>query len=177
MVETAFGPDQMIPRNIPPSLYPEPLPPRRLSDWLFVVWQDACGGASNTKCIKNLEWVIHIDIINTGSSDAALQACGFSAGARIEWPSYPGYQFDIPDEREQDQEGPYQKNRDGFNALVGCPNGWGTGYMLQQRHGSFGGHLIDQVNVFGGDRRLSSPTLMVIGWHIEPKPDDDDDEN
>ena len=150
----------MLPSSISP---PKPPPLRQFSDWMFVVWKIFCD--DDEDCIENLEWVIHTSVSNPSSIDVALLASGHELGTSlrdVEWPEYPGYQFEenTADETE----------RDNFNALVGCPNGWGTAYMLQQRQSSFDSKVIDRVHIIGNDE-----DDLVILWHIGPAgtlPDD-----
>ena len=125
---------------------------------MFVAWKDYCEG--DTECIEDLEWVIHVGVTSPSSRDAALLATGHQLGQIPQWPPFPGYQFPIPDEsvppNEQDQTA-----RDNFNALVGCPNGLGVAFMLQQRQDAFNHMVIDRVHAFASDGND-----LVIAWHI-----------
>lgn len=133
----------MIPDWVPENRRPTIPPLKRLSDWLFVVWQNVCG--NNKQCIKTLGWVIHVGVTDDSSKNAAKVACGFNGDS---WPAYPGYRFDIPDEDAPPNEWD-QRKRDGFNALTGCPNGYGTAFLLQQHREYFPRFVISQIDVFG----------------------------
>ena len=161
----AFTPNKLTPDGVP---VPDPPPLSRLSDWMFVVWQYACGGAANTACIQNLKWVVHINVQNPSTQNAAAKAIALPGNSRPKWEPYPGYQFVLPQESRPDNAQD-QKNRAAFNAMVGCPNGYGIAYMLQQRQDTFTiastRQIVDQINVFGTDS-----AVMAIGWHIGPSP-------
>ena len=154
MVEDADAPwDPMLPASIPP---PNPPPLRRLSDWMYVVWADYCG--NDATHIAGLEWVIHLSVSNPSTLDVAMLVGGYEPWeATPEWPEYPGWKFSIPDERNP----PPEVERDDFYALVGCPNGFGVAYMLQQRRSAFNKKVIDRVNVFSPDGEE-----LTIAFHL-----------
>ena len=139
---------------MPKADYPNPLPLRRLSDYLFVVWQDAC--SNDETCIKSLQWIIIVFILNQSTQDVAQRALGFPETLKwpdIRWPDWPGTTF------------PYTADRgvpkDNFDALIGCPFGVGVAYTLGQ-HDFFGSKNIDEVRVFGADQAYS----LCIAYHV-----------
>ena len=164
VVDAILAPkDPIVPGYVPQSEYPNPPPLRRFSDWLFVSWQKFCND-ENTD-VQSLQWVVHGTVTNPSCNDAALLAIGANRGDNVKWPPFPGHVFKLPngdlsppDPDPNDEETAINN----FNALVGCPNGYGTAFMLSQRQESLGHMGIDQVNVFG----TNGIGFLAMAWHL-----------
>ena len=168
LVENINAPrDPLVPPNIPSYLAPNPPPLRRASDFLFVTWQNLCNTQRPNNpqaCIKSLKWVIHKFVLNPSCNDAAEDTIGADPNSPLKWPPFPGYEFDIPIESDEPETDDDKTKRDNFNALVGCPNGSGIAFMLQQRQQVLGLMVIDRINLFGTDKL----GLLCMAYHILP---------
>ena len=174
VVTSIFAPED--PLSPPGAPNPQPPPLRRFSDWLFVVWKDFC--EDQPPCIQHLNWVIHHTVFNPSCEDAATETLVNTGdddsddddsdharrGTSYKWPSFPGTMFDIRNEFITPRTDAIDAAIENFNAMVGCPNGYGLAYMLQQHQDSMGYKVIDQVYLFRGD----DTDLLNIAYHILP---------
>lgn len=75
-----------------------------------------------------------------------------AAGRNTNYPPWPGQSFTTDTENGL--------------ALLGCPNGWGVGYMLTQHSAtSLGRKTVDRVAVFG-DPVGGFTVRLNLGFHI-----------
>lgn len=163
MVSTVSSPrDPLVDLRLPqPAFWPL----RRFSDFLFLAHNNLCD--ESRACLRRLEWVIHglvvgeaEDVVShlmgtTDDGDSSLPDDGGSSPSdedgTLPW---PGKEFIIgPVTPNVEDQAPV--------ALVGCPNGYGTGYLLAQHNAEYGGKTIDRVRVFSDDMGE-----LGIAWHI-----------
>ena len=137
------------PEKSPPAVPP----PRRLSDFLFLVHQKLCAdNGEDDQCLQRLQWVLHDRIVNDETN--AVTDWIYDEAVPEFWPSWPGHTF-VPyseDDVSSDRNA---------KALVGSPNGRGTAYLLSQHSTRYGSKTIDEIRVFGNDHGL-----LCLGWHI-----------
>lgn len=158
--------DPLTPPGLPQNDIPNPLPLCQLSDWMFVVWQDFCG-KKDKECIQNLRWVVHIGVTDYSCKNVALLVAGYQAGTSPKWKQYPAWQFNIPYQQPGSEQDPtWQNFKRAYNALLGCPNGFGVAHMLQQRQQDLGRQIIDEIMVFGTDADAAFPGELCLGWRI-----------
>lgn len=154
LIQSPINP--IIPDWVPEADRPQQPPLTKLSDWLFVIWKDQCH--NNIRCIRRLAWIIHEGIINESTRDVAKQVGGWPLNWQPHWPRWQGIQ------NSYDADTSPAKIK--FDALVGCPNGWGIVYMLSQHRAAFGRKMIDEVRVFACDDR----DILCMAWHIRQPP-------
>lgn len=99
------------------------------------MYQRACtvAGQNVQQCLQRLEWIIHHSVTNPVSENVAATVMGQS-----DYSAWPGKSFQTEDD-------------DNGKALVGCPNGYGVGFLIADHSHLLGGKTIDYVNVFGDD--------------------------
>lgn len=136
----------------PGAADPNPNRLRRLSDYTFLVWQDAC--RSDHTCIQSLEWVIHDDVINSACEAVARYALQLEGVTSLS--AWPGTMF--------------QTNTASGQALVGCPNGFGVAYMLGQNIIPFTPKTIDYVLVFADDFQSLSLAYHIASYDPQMAP-------
>lgn len=174
LVEATSPDEPFIPPAVSEEDVPNPPPLLRLSDWMFVLWQDFC--KMNAACIKKLNWVIHAGVTNPSSKKVAEESFGYKPGSKQPaiFPAWPGYQYYLPDEDDpEDPDDPDDpadnqtpENRNNFNAQTGSPNGYGVAFLLQQRREDLRGKVIHQINIFGTDDNRN----LCLSWKSGPNP-------
>lgn len=97
-----------------------------------------------------LQWIIHQDVDNPVSQLVVSEV--------------------LNDEDPEPWPGiTVQTSTDPGKALVGCPNGYGVGYMLAQNTASLGHKTIDSVVVFADTYQNE-----CLAYHIEGAAEDED---
>ena len=126
-----------------------PLPaavPQRLSDLIFLVWQNFCQAANPKVDVSSLKYIIHRMVSNPYTesiAEQAVQAVGSSVRA---WPGT------VLSDATQDP----------FKAIVGSPNGYGIGYLLASHHSIFGTKTYTDITVFN-DAYSDLGILFTLG--------------
>ena len=118
------------------------LPPlRRWSDATFLVWTNAC--KNDAACIYKLQYIVHNDVVNYECQWVAKYlVIGRPNVGFVTWDDWPGQSFGT--------------DTDAGKAILGCPNGRGTAYLLLQHRGTFGTKTIESVTIYGNeDGRLN----------------------
>ena len=140
LVEATFGPKD--PLTDPAKPLPATMPLRRLSDFMFLAFQDACNGEAEK--IRKLNWVIIHDITNN-DCELLWDEVQELEGARLT--SWPGTTL--------------LTTSDSGKALLGCASGLGTPWMLAEHRIAFGAKTVDRVVVFADDGKDLSFAFSV----------------
>ena len=136
----------MLPQN-----FDKPYPPlvtlRQWSDVVFLQWQALFQGSSKQGNINGLHYVSRVQISNSQTTalvDKALKDDGQSVG------SWPGHSF-LP-------------NSDGFQALLGSPNGGGVAWLLIYHKHQLGLKSVSKITVFHHDGQVADAGLTMLFW-------------
>ena len=127
---------------------PVPPPLRRLSDFTFLAYQDACH--NDPQCnLANLEWVIHHQVADDITNLVIQKATGRSTN----FPKWPGKSFTT--------------RWGNGKALVGCPNGFGVLYLVgQHTQTALGYKTVDKAYIFAD--QMTQPTWgQNIAFHLK----------
>ena len=118
--------------------------------------------------VKSLKWIIHKVILNRSCEAVAKQTIGQPVDEWVVWPPYPGHVYPLPEQTDEPPTEEEQTAIDNFNALVGCPNGYGIAFMLQQRmdNAFLGRMVINEVDLFGTDGSMG---YICMAYGIGPK--------
>lgn len=125
---------------------PEPL--NKLSDYAFLVWQEACNKGSDPNCITGLQWIIHQRV----SNDVSNKIISLATGIEENYPGWPGISFSTGDKKGM--------------ALLGCPNGYDVAYLVAQHQMTpLGAKTIDKSYVFA-DQSGRQTFGVNLAYHI-----------
>jgi hypothetical protein len=134
-----WGPkEQGTDADVPVTGNPHPFPPLRFwSDVTYLQWADLAEDANQ---LKRLERVVHCDISNA-TTQAIIKQALTNKQTSVDRVAYPGVTF-LP------------SDGDDFKALLGCPNAWGTGYLLAQHKAphQLGHKEVKSISVFCTNR-------------------------
>ena len=136
-------------------------PMQRLSDFTFLAYEKMCSqDPGDTECMGRLQWVLHDYVTNWVCGLVIDKAWTFDGSPTPDFdservPAWPGKQLRVETTSPLENEG--------AEALIGCPNGYGTAYMLLQHEAQLGPRNIDSENIYGNDNGKKS-----LAWHITP---------
>ena len=134
-------------RNV--AFPPATAPLQHLSDFVFLAHQKACGGAGSAgtpACLQKLQWIVHQGVNNPGcivAMKAAWESDGSEPVDLKKLNPWPGESF-WTDHEDEDQAR-------AAKALIGCPNGVGSAYLLMQHEAEYGSRYIYEVRMFADD--------------------------
>lgn len=120
--------------NQSPEIAPPSNIPRRLSDVLFLVWQELCRQKNADP--SKLRAIVRVNIINGETIDIIDHALDVAGDSQIE--HWPGNEILVTDTSGQ--------------AILGTPNGYGAAYMLIDHQKLLEFKLIHSVTAFLSDQ-------------------------
>lgn len=132
VVPSADGPPKDTPDD-PPGV-------KRLSDYTFLVYKQACADAKPKQdlheCFGRLKWVVHLTVSNLRSIEAGRWAVGqHGENPPYKYPQIPGTTYQMSDPKGQ--------------AILASPNGVGVAYLCAQHKGTeMGKKIPDYVMAF-----------------------------
>ncbi|MCJ1332797.1 hypothetical protein MMC10_009491 [Thelotrema lepadinum] len=140
-IKTAYSPGDPttasgVDNHVPPLM-------RRLSDFIFLIYQYA--SLQHNQKLDNLEWVIHGKVTNPVCIVVAKTVYTWTQDATL--PPWPGKSFTT--------------DTDQGKALLGCPNGYGNGFLLAQHTDQLGSKTVDKVIIFKDDNSQFSMAFHV----------------
>ena len=148
-------------------------PLRRLSDYIFLIHQKLCN--DDAACLKRLEWIIHVDIINDDTYEVIqrIQRPQAYQSGPPQQPQRRDHAFQWPGITVKPDKPSAKIIDQAAVATVGCPNGYGVAFLLSQHtaDSQYGHKVVDYVNVF-----QSNVLSDCMAWHIADADDDDDSE-